>query len=96
MPATMPIIAMDDIARSLKRRNMFAARAPATFPEQLITVIKESPAIAVTFICHGDITPLDAIATVRFSAKIIAVRAMPQGFPIVIHTQEKRKPKNSE
>ena len=75
---------------------MFAARAPAIVPEQLIKVIRKSPAMAMTLICHGDVTPLDAIATLRFSAKIIAVRAIPQGFPIAMYTQEKINPKNSE
>ena len=75
---------------------MLAARAPAKLPEQLIIVIKESPAIATTFICHGDESLSDSTATLRFSAKIMAVRAMLQGFPMPIHTQENRNPKNSE
>ena len=96
MLAPMPMTAIEDIARSLKRRKAFAARAPATLPEQLIRVIRKSPAIATSLTCHGDVTSLNAMATLRFSAKMIAVRAIPQGFPIANHTQENRKPKNSE
>lgn len=50
----------------------------------------------MTLICQGGVIWLNATATLRFSAKIIAVSAMPQGFTIAIHTQEKMKPKNSE
>ena len=95
IPTASPMAIIEVIASNFSTRKPLAARAPAIVPEQLMKVTESRPKIAMDFDCHSETTPSAVNALPMFSAKIIEIMAMAQGFAIAMYVQENRNPKKS-
>ena len=59
MLTAMPMAAIENIASIFNKRNVFAARAPAILPKQLIEAMAKIAKMAIIFSCHIDSIPLE-------------------------------------